>query len=161
MAHRGQRRTTSQSRRELFEEAAAIMALEYPDRLELAPMARRLASSPRQLQRAFAEAGQTSFRTYLRAVRMEVAEELLREGSLPVREIAAAVGYCQPAQFAKAFRRHHGQPPSAVRGDSRFESRTRVASQPGADFAEGLGRRDRHDIARPPCVGRPSTTHEG
>jgi AraC family transcriptional regulator, regulatory protein of adaptative response / methylphosphotriester-DNA alkyltransferase methyltransferase len=103
MAARGQRRTTIQSRRALFEEAAAIVALEYPDRLELDAVARRLATSPRQLQRAFAEAGQTSFRTYLRAVRMEHAEELLREGSLRVWEVAEAVGYSQPAQFAKAF----------------------------------------------------------
>ena len=115
MAARGQRRTTIQSRRALFEEAAAIVALEYPDRLELDAVAGRLATSPRQLQRAFAEAGQTSFRTYLRTVRMEHAEELLREGSLRAWEVAEAVGYSQPAQFAKAFQAHHGHPPSALR----------------------------------------------
>jgi AraC family transcriptional regulator, regulatory protein of adaptative response / methylphosphotriester-DNA alkyltransferase methyltransferase len=114
-ATRRHRRTTVQSRRALFEEAAAIVALEYPDRLELEMMARRLATSPRQLQRAFAEAGQTSFRTHLRTVRMERAAELLREGSLRVWEVAEAVGYSQPAQFAKAFRRHHRRPPSALR----------------------------------------------
>lgn len=109
------RRTTVQSRRWLFEEAAAVIAIEYPERLELDQVARRLATSPRQLQRAFAEAGQTNFRTYLRMVRMERAEELLREGSLRVWEVAEAVGYRQPAQFAKAFRHHHGRPPSALR----------------------------------------------
>ena len=110
------RPTTIQARQVLFEEAAAIVALEYPDRLELSLVARRLATSPRQLQRAFAEAGETSFRTYLRAVRLERAEELLRNGSLRVREVAEAVGYSQPAQFAKAFRRHYGRPPSALHG---------------------------------------------
>jgi AraC family transcriptional regulator, regulatory protein of adaptative response / methylphosphotriester-DNA alkyltransferase methyltransferase len=110
-----QRRTTIEARRALFEEASAIIALEYPAPLELAAVARRLATSPRQLQRAFAEAGGTTFRTYLRAVRMEQAEGLLRDGSLRVREVADAVGYSQPAQFAKAFRRHHGRPPSAPR----------------------------------------------
>jgi AraC family transcriptional regulator of adaptative response / methylphosphotriester-DNA alkyltransferase methyltransferase len=114
-ATRRHRRTTIQSRRALFEEAAAIVALEYPDRLELDTVARRLATSPRQLQRAFAEAGQTSFRTYLRTVRMNHAKELLREGSLRVWEVAEAVGYSQPAQFAKTFRRHHGHAPSALR----------------------------------------------
>jgi AraC family transcriptional regulator, regulatory protein of adaptative response / methylphosphotriester-DNA alkyltransferase methyltransferase len=109
------RRTTIQSRRALFEEAAAIVALEYPDRLELVEVARRLATSPRQLQRAFAEAGQTSFRSYLRSVRMERATELLLAGSLRVWEVAEAVGYSQPAQFAKAFQRHHACPPSAFR----------------------------------------------
>ena len=49
---------------------------------------------------------------------MERAASLLREGSLPVQSVAGAVGYRQAAQFAKAFRRHHGAPPSAFRGQS-------------------------------------------
>jgi AraC family transcriptional regulator, regulatory protein of adaptative response / methylphosphotriester-DNA alkyltransferase methyltransferase len=122
MGARGQRQTTVRSRRALFEEAAAIIALEYPDRLELDAVARRLATSPRQLQRAFADAGQTSFRTYLCMVRMERADELLRDGSLHVWEVAEAVGYSQPAQFAKAFRRHQGRPPSALRGRTRLKT---------------------------------------
>jgi two-component system response regulator YesN len=32
-----------------------------------------------------------------------------------VREVAHRVGYRQPAQFAKAFRRHHGVAPSDYR----------------------------------------------
>ncbi len=56
----------------------------------------------------FAEVGETSFREYLAKVRMRHAARLLREGAIPVREVAQSVGYRQPAQFAKAFRRHHG-----------------------------------------------------
>jgi AraC family transcriptional regulator of adaptative response / methylphosphotriester-DNA alkyltransferase methyltransferase len=41
---------------------------------------------------------------------------VLREGNLPVRDVANSVGYRQPAQFAKTFRRHHGAPPSSFRG---------------------------------------------
>ena len=67
------------------------------------------------MQRAFAEAGRTSFRTRLAEVRMQKALELLQEGSLPVREVATSVGYRQAAQFAKTFRRHHGRPPSSIR----------------------------------------------
>jgi len=102
------RRTTVESRRLLFQEACSIVAFEYPERLELDTLARRLATSPRQLQRAFDEAGQTTFRAYLRAVRMERADELLRDGSLRVGEVAAAVGYSQAAQFAKVFRPYGG-----------------------------------------------------
>ena len=82
-------------------------------------MARRVATSRRQLQRAFAEAGETSFRTYLQRVRMDRAAELLRGSDAPVNEVASAVGYRQPAQFAKAFRRHHGGPPPASGGRGR------------------------------------------
>jgi transcriptional regulator GlxA family with amidase domain len=102
-------------RRALFDEAADIIAREYAHALELDDVARRLATSRRQLQRAFAEAGDTSFRTHVAKVRMRRALELLREGRLPVRDVAHNVGYRQPAQFAKTFRRHHGAPPSSFR----------------------------------------------
>src|SRR4051795_6156654 len=103
-------------RRTLFEEAVEIIEREYAQPLELDDVARRLATSRRQLQRAFAEIGDTSFRTYVAHVRMLRALDLLREGRLPVREVANNVGYRQPAQFAKTFRRHHGAPPSSFRG---------------------------------------------
>jgi AraC-like DNA-binding protein len=51
---------------------------------------------------------------------MERAAELLTTRGLTVREVAARVGYRQPAQFAKAFRRHHGQAPSDFRATRRF-----------------------------------------
>jgi two-component system response regulator YesN len=106
-------------RRTLFEEAVEIIEREYATDLELDAVARRLATSRRQLQRAFAEAGETSFRTQLAHVRMRRALEMLREGSLPVREVAGRVGYRQAAQFAKTFRRHHGRPPSSFRREAR------------------------------------------
>jgi AraC family transcriptional regulator, regulatory protein of adaptative response / methylphosphotriester-DNA alkyltransferase methyltransferase len=109
------RRATTARRRDLFEEAAAIIAFEYADALTLDEVARRLFTSPRQLQRAFAEGGHGSFRSYLGRVRMEHAAALLRRGAT-VAQAAQAVGYTQPAQFAKAFRRHQGAAPSAVRG---------------------------------------------
>jgi transcriptional regulator GlxA family with amidase domain len=109
------RPATVQRRRALFLEAATIIDAEYAEKIALDDVADRVATSRRQLQRAFAEAGETSFRTYLQRVRMERAADLLREGGAPVNRIAKAVGYRQPAQFAKAFRRHHGSPPSSFR----------------------------------------------
>jgi transcriptional regulator GlxA family with amidase domain len=70
--------------------------------------------------------GETSFRTHVAKVRMRRALELLREGALPVRDVANSVGYRQPAQFAKTFRRHHGAPPSSFRGPQ--AGSTRVSS---------------------------------
>jgi AraC-like DNA-binding protein len=46
---------------------------------------------------------------------MRHAVELLEAGSAPVRDVAMTVGYRQPAQFAKAFRRHLGVAPSDYR----------------------------------------------
>jgi transcriptional regulator GlxA family with amidase domain len=50
---------------------------------------------------------------------MTHARDLLAEDALPVRQVAIRVGYQQPAQFAKSFRRYHGQPPSAYRRENR------------------------------------------
>jgi len=109
------RETTIERRYVLYEEAAEIIRTEYSDDLALDEVARRIATSRRQLQRAFAEAGETSFRTYLQSVRMQRAATMLGDPTLPVNRVASAVGYRQPAQFAKAFRRHHGTSPSVFR----------------------------------------------
>jgi len=111
------RQSTVARRRAIFEDAASIIDREYARELNLDDVARRIAASRRQLQRAFAEAGDTTFRSYLREVRMSRAAELLTTDTMPVNQVARAVGYRQPAQFAKAFRRHHGRPPSAFRAE--------------------------------------------
>ena len=99
----------------MFEEALAAIRRDFADEdLSLARVARSIATSRRQLQRVFAERD-TSFRKELQRVRMTRAAELLRDGGLPVATVARAVGYRQPAQFSKAFRRHHGYPPSVER----------------------------------------------
>ena len=108
---------TAARRRELFEEALEVIEREYAADLHLTAVARRLATSRRQLQRAFAEAGDTSFREELVRVRMRRARELLARETIPVRSVAVRVGYQQPAQFAKSFRRYHGEAPSQFRKD--------------------------------------------
>jgi AraC family transcriptional regulator, regulatory protein of adaptative response / methylphosphotriester-DNA alkyltransferase methyltransferase len=120
-----QRPTTIRLRTSLYEEATEIVDHEYGSDLSLDEIARRVASSRRQLQRAYAEIGQTTFRDHLTRVRMEKAAELLSGRGMTVREVAHRVGYRQPAQFAKAFRRHLGVAPSDYRaenggGDGRF-----------------------------------------
>ncbi len=102
-------------RRALFEEALGQIELSYDDdRLTVDGLSERIFTSRRQLQRAFAESG-TSVQERLHAVRMQRAAELLHESSLSVAEIARSVGYRQPAQFAKAFRRYYQLAPSQWR----------------------------------------------
>jgi AraC-like DNA-binding protein len=62
---------------------------------------------------------------------MEAAAGLLEDRGLTVREVARRVGYRQPAQFAKAFRRHIGVAPSDYRAgstDGRFDPASRLAA---------------------------------
>ena len=115
-----QRPATIRHRTSLFDDAVAIVESEYASDLSLDDIARRVASSRRQLQRAYSEIGRTTFREHLTGVRMERAAEMLLARGLTVREVAHRVGYRQPAQFAKAFRRHHGQAPSDFRQGGRL-----------------------------------------
>jgi len=102
-------------RRAVFEDALEVIQRTYDDQgLTVDSLSKRLFVSRRQLQRAFTEAG-TSVQESLHAVRMERAAELLHDTSMPVAEIARSVGYRHSAQFAKAFRRYHGVPPSQWR----------------------------------------------
>jgi AraC family transcriptional regulator of adaptative response / methylphosphotriester-DNA alkyltransferase methyltransferase len=113
-----QRPATIRHRTSLFEEATSIVETEFAAELSLDDIARRVASSRRQLQRAYAEIGNTTFREHLTAVRMDRAADMLGSRGLTVREVAHRVGYRQPAQFAKAFRRHHGSSPSTFRAQA-------------------------------------------
>jgi AraC family transcriptional regulator, regulatory protein of adaptative response / methylphosphotriester-DNA alkyltransferase methyltransferase len=110
-----QRSTTVNLRSSLYHDAVEIVEAEYDSDLALDEIARRVASSRRQLQRAYAEIGRTTFREHLTGVRMSRAADLLAQGRLTVREVARRVGYRQPAQFAKAFRRATGVSPSEYR----------------------------------------------
>ena len=131
-----QRPTTIHLRTALYDDACAIVEEEYASDLSLDDIARRIASSRRQLQRAFAEIGQTTFRDHLTQVRMRRAAELLATRGLTVREVANRVGYRQPAQFAKAFRRHLGTSPSSFR----LDAPARLNGVDGSSHGLGTGR---------------------
>jgi AraC-like DNA-binding protein len=116
---------TAAARRRLYAEATVLVAGCYRDELTLGTLARVLASSPRQIQRAYADFGGTSFREDLRARRLQAAAELLAaQPSIAVGEVGRLVGYRHPAQFARAFRAGHGVTPG--------EFRVRARSGPGS-----------------------------
>src|SRR5205809_7276979 len=81
-----QRPATVRLRTSLYEDASAIVASEFSSELSLDDIARRVASSRRQLQRAFSEIGDTTFREHLTSVRMDRAAEMLAGRGLTVRE---------------------------------------------------------------------------
>jgi AraC-like DNA-binding protein/anti-anti-sigma regulatory factor len=117
---RAPRASTFARRAELLADATLAIELRHADpHLALPDIARDIATSSRQLQRVFAELAGSAFRHELAAVRAQHAAELLQTTSLPVAVVARRVGYSQTAQFAKAFRRHHGVSPSLLRRATR------------------------------------------
>ena len=93
-----------------------VLRRRYADpRLTADDVAAEVLASRRQLQRAFTEAG-TSFRVELCTLRMQTAATLLHQHpGMSVQEVGRSVGYCQAAQFAKAFRRTLGVSPTGWR----------------------------------------------
>ncbi|MCA9604014.1 MAG: AraC family transcriptional regulator [Myxococcales bacterium] len=80
--------------------------------------ARRLHVTPRTLHRRLDDEG-TSFRSILEDVRQRLAEDHLRAGRASVEEIAYMLGYSDPANFRRAFRRWTSVSPSAFRAAAR------------------------------------------
>ncbi|CCK75153.1 Transcriptional regulator, AraC family [Oleispira antarctica RB-8] len=77
-------------------------------------VASHLATSTRTLSRSLQEVS-TSYQKILDEVRKEMAIEYLNTSSLPIEEIAALIGYNDPSNFRKAFKRWTGNPPSYYR----------------------------------------------
>jgi AraC-like DNA-binding protein len=113
----------------------------YRSPLTITAVARALASSPRQLQRAYAQCSDSTFHEDLTARRMDAAAELLSKPAIPVRDVAHRVGYCQPSHFARAFQRRYGVSPSAFRAELHDGTQGRLipAEQP-QDYDSCVGR---------------------
>lgn len=79
-------------------------------------LAELVSLSPSQLTRRFREAlGQPPLR-YIIEARMRRARLLLTETTLPVKRVAALVGYDDPYYFSRLFRQTVGRSPSSLRG---------------------------------------------
>ena len=110
------RPSTAAGRSRLYEQARAIVARDYRRPLTLGRLAIELAASPRQIQRAYAQQGVTSFAEDLRARRLAVAAELLRtQPGLSVAQVGALSGYPGASHFARVFRAAHGLTPAEYR----------------------------------------------
>lgn len=131
------RQSTLAEQRRLYLLTRAVIMRHYRQPLTLGAVAKALSSSPRQLQRAYALHGRSTFGEELIARRMQVAAVLLLEQrAIPVRDVARLVGYRQAPHFAKAFRRWYGISPA------RF--RARAIERAGARADERAGGRIEH-----------------
>ena len=92
-------------------------------------VASQLATSTRTLSRSLQEVS-TSYQKILDEVRKEMAIEYLKTSSLPIEEVAALIGYNDPSNFRKAFKRWTGKPPSHYRSSKLDYKKSRSAKSP-------------------------------
>lgn len=84
--------------------------------LRLTEMADTLQVNPSYLSREFARYfDNLSFGEYIRKLRIEKALTLLDTTTYPLAEIAYLTGFSDQSHFARIFRQHTGQSPSAYR----------------------------------------------
>lgn len=84
------------------------------EHLRLHEVAGALNLSERSLRRRLAGSGQV-FRDIQDRVRTTRALELLHEGTLSVSEVGYAIGFSDPREFRRAFKRWTGMPPQHLR----------------------------------------------
>jgi AraC-like DNA-binding protein len=73
----------------------------------------------RTLQRALEVHGLT-FKSILDDIRQETAKKALRETEESIRAIARSLGYSEPSNFARSFKRWTGLSPAAFRSMQRL-----------------------------------------
>ena len=123
---------TLSERRRLYLLARVLVARHYRRALTLDALARALSCSPRQLQRAYAQFGGSTFQEDLLARRMAAATELLARQPIPVRDVARLVGYSQGSHFARIFARRYGVSPARYRERVRATQSVAVRADPAA-----------------------------
>jgi transcriptional regulator GlxA family with amidase domain len=110
-------------------QAVLLMQKHIENPLPLADIARRIALSPRQLERLFMRnTGVTPLRFYMQ-LRIERARELLLYSDRPIIDVAVSVGFTSTSHFATWYKRIHGTRPSDMRG----RARTLGADRPEGD----------------------------
>ena len=77
-------------------------------------IAKALAMSPRTLQRNLKQEG-TSYKQLLEETRRDLASQYIKESRLSVNEITFMLGFSEPANFSRAFKRWTGVSPSEYR----------------------------------------------
>jgi AraC-like DNA-binding protein len=102
------------------EQAQALSA--HPE-LGIGTIARSLEISPRTLQRHLSSQG-VSFSALLAGIRRQLALQMLSETEKSVIEIAVELGYSDPSNFTRAFKRWHGISPRAYRNAFRESAST-------------------------------------
>ncbi|MFO7552932.1 MAG: AraC family transcriptional regulator [Haliea sp.] len=95
--------------------ARDILSTSYMDSVTNSVLARKVGLNQKKLRIGFKQLFQETTFDYSQRLRMERAQELLHEGSMPLSHIAEAVGYNFASSFSVAFKRHFGMLPRHVR----------------------------------------------
>ena len=109
-------RARSREAAEVIESVERVLRSKLDAHHAIARVARELGMSERTLRRRLAESG-VSFQGVLDGLKKNRALELLANPQMSVEQIAFAVGFTDPHNFRRAFRRWTGSTPGMLRED--------------------------------------------
>lgn len=99
----------------LVQRAKEYINENYRKDLSLDELSRELDISPYYFSKLFKEETGSNFVEYLTGLRMDRAKELLKDESLSMKEICAAIGYSDPNYFSRIFKKNVGLTPTEYR----------------------------------------------
>ena len=87
----------------------------HAERLSIPGLGRMVGMTPLELTREFERVFGESLLDYILGVRLYQATSLLMQTDLPIKCIAASVGFASRSHFSRAFRKRQGQDPTTFR----------------------------------------------
>lgn len=97
-------------------ETVSFITSHLTEDLTITALAQRATMSTRHFSRQFEAVTGSTPHAYITSLRMDKARRLLANSSMPIKQIAAAVGYAaNPATFVAAFKRSTGVTPTQYR----------------------------------------------
>lgn len=110
-----QRRAAGHGAPDPVARAIALMRRRRAEPLTVAEIAAAAGLAPSRFHERFRrDTGITPAR-YLARLRLDLAEELLRAGGMPIAEVALAAGFSDQSALTRCLRRHRGVTPAALR----------------------------------------------
>jgi AraC-like DNA-binding protein len=99
----------------LIKEAAAFITEDLTKHYTIEQLAQKFEISATALKKCFRGVYGSSLYSYLRTYKLQIAEKMLIETSIPITEIATKIGYENPNKFTSAFKSVYGVPPTDFR----------------------------------------------
>jgi AraC-like DNA-binding protein len=100
--------------RELLHRIHAYIINNLDERVTIEGLSRKFGTNTTRLKEGFRQLFNVSFQDFVATQRLEKARLLLQAG-IPVNEVARRVGYTEPSNFIRAFKRHTGVTPVAYK----------------------------------------------
>ncbi len=103
------------NRRMLLEELDNLVSM--TPRIRLSEIARALGVDRHTIENAMRSHRQISFREYRRKELLAMAQRMLNQSAIPIKEVGSKLGYSSPASFSRFVQQSTGKSPSQLRKD--------------------------------------------